>query len=131
MIAIGTNVLVRYLVNDDEKQAVRAKHLIDTAAKKSDHIFIGCIVLVEMAWVLDSAFGFTRSELAEVFTDLLMSGLFRFERKEEVEKALDRFRKGKADFSDYISAEISITGARSKLHTFDKSCKEPDLFITI
>jgi predicted nucleic-acid-binding protein len=131
MVAIDTNVLVRYLVNDDEKQAMRAKHLIDTIAKKSDHVFLGCIVLVETVWVLESAYGFTRSELAEVVTDVLMSSLFRLERKEEVEKALGHFRKGKADFSDYLSAEISVAGARSKLHTFDKSCKELDLFVNI
>jgi predicted nucleic-acid-binding protein len=131
MIAIDTNVLVRYLVNDDEKQAARAKRLFDTAAKNSDHIYIGCIVLVETVWVLDSAYGFTRPELAEVVADILNSSLFRFERKEEVEKALDRFRMGKADFSDYLSAEISLAGARSKLHTFDKSCREPDLFSNI
>ena len=131
MIAIDTNILVRYLINDDEKQAVRAKHLIDTAAKKSDYVFVGCIALVETVWVLESAYGFTRSELAEVVTDILMSSLFRIERKEEVGKALDRFRKGKADFSDYLSAEISLSGARSKLHTFDKSCSEPDLFVNI
>jgi predicted nucleic-acid-binding protein len=131
MIAIDTNVLVRYLVNDDEKQAERAKHLFDAAANRSDHIFIGCIVLVETVWVLESAYEFTRSEQAEVVTELLAAGLFRFERKEEVEKALDRFRKGKADFSDYLSAEISLAGARSKLHTFDKSCREPDLFLNI
>jgi len=131
MIAVDTNVLVRYLVNDDEKQAGRAKKLFDTAANANDHIFLGSLILVETAWVLESGYGFTRLELAEVITDLLMSGLFRFEKKEEVAKALDRFRKGKADFSDYLAAEISLAGARSKLHTFDKSCKEPDLYVNI
>jgi predicted nucleic-acid-binding protein len=131
MIAVDTNVLVRYLVNDDEKQGARVKDLFDEAARNSDHIFIGNVVLVETVRVLESGYGFAKSELAEVVTDLLMAGLFRLEKKEEVEKALDRFLKGKADFSDYVSAEISAARARSKLHTFDKSCKEPDLFVNI
>jgi predicted nucleic-acid-binding protein len=131
MTAIDTNVLVRYLVNDDKKQSARAKRLFESAAKRNDHIFIGGIVLVETVCVLDSAYGFTRSELTDVALNLLASGLFRIDKKEEVEKAVDRFRRGKADFSDYLLAEISLTGARSRLHTFDKSCKEPDLFVVI
>jgi predicted nucleic-acid-binding protein len=128
MIAIDTNVLVRYLLNDDRNQAAAAKKLIDHAAANGQRLFIGMIILVETVWVLESVYGFGREEIIAVLHDMLEFTSFHFERRDCVEDAIGRFIKGHADFSDYLSAAISIQTAGSKLHTFDSHCREGDLF---
>ena len=62
MKAVDTNVLVRYLVQDDPRQGKRAADFIEAAGTGGEQILIGNIVLCEMVWVLESAYGYSRAK---------------------------------------------------------------------
>ena len=89
MLAVDTNVVVRLLVNDDERQGALARRLFE-----SDEIFIGVTVLLEAAWVLESLYGLNSVEAASVLRGLLGLPNVRVEDASAVATALDTTGKG-------------------------------------
>jgi predicted nucleic-acid-binding protein len=129
MLSIDTNVLVRYLVADDARQARLAQKLIDGAGVDGNEVFVGSVVLAEAIWVLESSYGMRKRELVHVLEDLIGLSFLRFERPAAVVRALQAYRKGSADFPDYLSAAISLEVAGGCLHTFDRKCREAEFFV--
>ena len=121
MTGLDTNVLVRYLVQDDPVQAKRANSLIDRAAVQDSAMFINHIVICELAWVLGRGYGYARVELAEVIEKILLARQFEIEKKDLVWSALADFKATRADFADcLIGAANELAGCESTL-TFDRS----------
>ena len=121
MIGLDTNVLVRYLVQDDPTQAKRANSLIDRAAVQELAMFINHVVMCELAWVLGRGNGYARKELAEVIEKILLGRQFEIERKDLVWTALADFKTSRADFADcLIGVTNDLAGCESTL-TFDRS----------
>ena len=94
MLAIDTNLIVRYLVNDDPGQAARARKLID-----NNDVFVCTTVMLETEWVLRSVYGFSAAQCARALSDF--AGLPRviLEDAACVAKALGWMREG-VDFAD-------------------------------
>ena len=88
MIALDTNVLVRFLVNDDFEQASAARALLESLSNRNRG-FVCREVAVELAWVLDQAYKFSRDQIAGVFEDLVASAELEFEAAEDVVRAAD------------------------------------------
>jgi len=111
MIAVDTNVVVRFLVRDDAKQAARAAELI-----RSNEIWISKTVLLETEWVLRSLYRFSPQSLAGALRAL--AGLERVFLEDEtaVAKALEWFREG-LDFADAL--HLASAGNASQFATFD------------
>jgi predicted nucleic-acid-binding protein len=128
MVPIDTNILVRYLVNDDARQAEMARTLIDKAIKENEQVFIPIGCLLECVWVLKSVFHFSRAALIEVVEALLSNRHFKIHDEDIVQDTFLRFRKGKADFSEYLSSAYSLRKYGKVLITFDRACTEKDLF---
>ena len=84
MIALDTNVLVRYIVQDDPNQAARASRFIDKSISTDNKAFIAVIVLCELVWVLESRYHFSRSQVAAVIEKLLAAGEFMVEARKSV-----------------------------------------------
>ena len=131
MLAIDTNVLIRYLINDDPLQAQSAKKIIQSAIDEHNQVFISIITLIESIWVFESVYSFPKKELLLIIADLLDNDAFKLEDEALVQSALNYFRKGSADFSDYTAALIALKHNCSKLVTFDKGCSDRDLFSII
>lgn len=101
MIALDTNVVVRFLVNDDAIQARRARTLID------DHnVFIAPTVLLEAEWVLRSAYGFSQREILKFFRALLGLPGITVGEPSRIDSALNRYREG-LDFADALHLAFS------------------------
>jgi predicted nucleic-acid-binding protein len=118
-LAFDTNHLVRYLVQDDEAQCAIVAAIIEKESRKNDPILLLDLVLLETNWVLESAYGVSRDGWAEIFENLLNEPIFSFEDTNRLRLVLQRFRKGKADFGDYMI----LTKAKNEgceLKTFDK-----------
>ncbi len=116
MIGLDTNVLVRYLAQDDEEQ-LRA--VLAMLLKKGAMFFVADLVLVEADWVLSSLYQWTPAEVAEAFGRLLSVHNLIFENEGRLRSALRAIRLG-ADLSDeLIVARSREMGCRS-LATFDK-----------
>jgi predicted nucleic-acid-binding protein len=112
MIAVDTNVVVRFLVRDDAKQAARAAELI-----RGNEIWVSKTVLLETEWVLRSLYRFSPQSLAEALRAL--AGLERVFLEDEtaVAKALEWFREG-LDFADAL--HLASAGNASQFATFDR-----------
>ena len=121
MIGLDTNVMVRYLVQDDPTQTRQANALIDRAAAQETAMFINHVVMCELAWVLGRGYGYARTALAEVIEKILLGRQFEIEKKDLVWTALANFKASRADFADCLIGVINdLAGCESTL-TFDRS----------
>ncbi len=123
MIGIDTNVLIRYLTQDDRKQAQAAAEMIEGAADSGDRFLIQPLVLCELVWVLESAYGFPKSDLLTAIEGILRTEQFEVAEKDTVWQALGDFRRGKGDFSDYYLGRANETAGAEVTVTFDKTLK--------
>ena len=101
MIGLDTNILVRYLTEDDPAQTIAAGRVMDSFSSDSPG-FISLIVLAELVWVLESFYRFTKKEIEQVLETLLRSEELVLERAEIVSQALRMFRGSRADFADCL-----------------------------
>lgn len=119
MIALDTNVLVRFLVDDDVDQAKIAGILIDRLTDAAPG-FIGREVLVELVWVLERAYGYERADIAAAFDGLLSATELLIEDADDIGLALELYRNDGFGFADLmIVAATRRTGA-VELVTFDR-----------
>ena len=119
MIALDTNVLVRYLVRDDAEQAEAARVLVEELTDEQPG-FVCREVMVELVWVLRRTYGISRTQVADILEELVISRELKVEAGIDVANAALRYRQGIADFSDLmISAAAERSGA-SALYTFDR-----------
>jgi len=123
MRAVDTNVLVRYIANDDPKQADAVARLFEECSANREAIFIPVLVLCELIWVLDRSFAQTRAELIEGIERLVRTGFFRFEQDSVVRQCLDQYRNGKASFANYVIGEISRQAGCRDTVSFDRALK--------
>lgn len=84
MIGLDTNVLVRYLVRDDRRQAEKASACIREVISKGDCFYINRLVLCELVWVFENSYGFHKKEIADVLEKILATKQFEFEQKDLV-----------------------------------------------
>jgi predicted nucleic-acid-binding protein len=120
MIGLDTNVLVRFLVEDDEEQCRRATRLIADAVERKEDLFISDLVMCETVWVLTSAYRFSRAEVAEVLSRFLRAKQITFASSDRLARTLDAFRNGSGDFADYLIREHAASGGCTTVMTFDK-----------
>ena len=119
MIALDTNVLVRYLVDDDARQAEAARAAL--AELTSEQPGLVCReVAVELAWVLDRAYGFSRNRIATVFEELVATEELHFEAADDVIRAADGYRRGGAGLSDQMISAAARRSGADTLYTFDR-----------
>jgi predicted nucleic-acid-binding protein len=121
VIALDTNVLVRYLVDDDKAQSATAASAIDRAAAKGEELFVSDVVLCETAWVLAGSYKVTRAAIAAILHDLLHAKQLAFASPDELTRALDAFARGKGDFADYVIREHARTAGSTTVLTFDRA----------
>jgi len=116
MTGLDTNILIRYLTQDDPGQFQAALRLLNT---KGASFFVADLVLVELDWVLSGVYGWSREEIAETFARLLTIHNLVFESEARVRGALKAVRQG-ADLSDAFIASLSEERGCRELATFDQ-----------
>ena len=119
MIGLDTNVLVRYIMQDDAKQAPLATRLVESLSAEAPG-FLPLVAVVELAWVLSSAYDLNRAQLVEVFEGVLRTKELVIERAEVVWKALRAYQSVKADFADCLIAHSAASAGCEKTMTFDR-----------
>ena len=120
MIGVDTNILVRYLTKDDEQQWQQAV----TVIQSNQPCFITNIVLCEVVWVLrGTAYGFRKDKIINVLEAMLHSAAFKFENRSTVDQALQQYKQGKADFSDYLIGAVSRQAGCTETWSFDGKLK--------
>ncbi|RFU12915.1 PIN domain-containing protein [Rhodobacteraceae bacterium W635] len=119
MIALDTNVLVRFLVQDDPEQAGIANTVMDKLTDAAPG-FVGREVLVELVWVLERAYGYQRADIAAALDGLLTAIELEIEAADEVGVAVDRYRNDGFGFADLMIAAAARRADASELVTFDR-----------
>jgi predicted nucleic-acid-binding protein len=119
MIGLDTNVLVRYIMQDDAKQAPLATRLVESLSAEAPG-FLPLVAVVELAWVLSSAYDLDRVQLVEAFEGVLRTKELVIERAEVVWKALRAFQSVNADFADCLIAHSAASAGCEKTMTFDR-----------
>ncbi len=124
MAALDTNVLVRYLVEDDPGQLVAARKLIRRCVGAGETLFIPVTVSLELEWVLRSSFGFSKPIVVQALARLLGSAELSFESEGALEVALVLYGQGKADFSDCLHIALASRAGEPPLWTFNKAASK-------
>lgn len=121
MIGLDTNVVIRYLVQDDKKQSAAASRFIEKSLTAESPGYINHITLCEIAWVLQRCYGVTKPRLKEIVEELLTTKQFVVENVEVIWKALRAFDANIADFSDALIGQLNIRSGCKHTVTFDKN----------
>lgn len=120
MPALDTNVLVRYIVQDDLAQLATAQRLIRRCVSEQLTLFVPITVTLELEWVLRSNFEFKKDDIIGALSDLLSAAELTLESERALEVALDLYRGGNADFADCVHIALASQAGEQPLWTFDK-----------
>jgi predicted nucleic-acid-binding protein len=123
MRGLDTNVVVRYLTQDDPAQAQKVTQVIEEGVVQGEVFYLTSIVLCELVWVLEDAYGYRRGDLQMVLDRILRTAQFRFDHKDQLWLALHDYRAGPADFSDYLIGRLGTQTGCTETLTFDTSLK--------
>jgi len=131
MLGIDTNVLVRFLVQDDEAQFEKARKLIKREISAGRRVFVNQLVLMETEWVLRSRYSVSKNQIIEAISGLLDANDVQFEDEPAIEEAIFIWKESTADFADcLIGAKNRRLGCRATA-TFDlKASKLPSFIAT-
>lgn len=121
MIGLDTNVLVRYLTQDDPKQSLLATRVFEKELSSGNPGFVTAITLCELVWVLEDCYAATRAHVREAIEGLLRSQQIVVESHDLVWRALRLFAASKVDFSDALIGEIARENGAETSLTFDKA----------
>ena len=119
MVALDTNVIVRYLVRDNLEQAETARGLVEGLTSENPG-FICRESMVEIAWVLKRVYRFSRAQISETLVELTASESIVVERSEEVAAAAYRYGEGGAEFADLMILSAAVRAGTGPLYTFDR-----------
>ena len=126
MIGLDTNVLLRYLVEDEPTQAKIATDFIEEYCSLDSPCFVGQIALCELVWVLESNYGQSRKQIGLIIEKLLRIGDLEIMKSDVVWKALHDYKLSNADFSDHLLARKNESVGCKTTVTFDvKASKQP------
>ncbi len=120
MIGLDTNVLVRYLAQDDPVQSPRATNLIEHRLTEAEPGFISVVAMVETAWVLERAYGLTAGEISVAIERTLQIDVLVVEHEQEVFTALNALKQGSFSFADALIAALGREAGCSHTATFDR-----------
>ncbi|MBI3917045.1 MAG: type II toxin-antitoxin system VapC family toxin [Betaproteobacteria bacterium] len=126
MLGVDTNVLVRFLIRDDEAQFEKARKLIKSEIAAGRHVFVSQLVLLETEWVLRSRYSLSKSQIIEAISRLLDTSDIRFEDEPAIEEALFIWKDTTADFADcLIGSQNRRLGCRATATLDVKASKLP------
>lgn len=120
MKGIDTNVLVRYIVQDDIKQSQKATSFIEKECSEDSPACINGIVLCELVWVLESAYEHPRGMIANVIEQVLRTRQFHISESKILWQSLWGYKHVGADFADHYIASLNTNHGCEHTVTFDK-----------
>jgi predicted nucleic-acid-binding protein len=125
MIGLDTNVLVRYIAQDDVAQARVASDFVERRLDTKAPGFVCSIVLCELVWVLETAYGYSREQIASTLERLFEIDVIRLESPDLSWRALDAYRSG-SDYSDALIGLVNAAEGCEHTVSFDKRAARSD-----
>ena len=130
MIGLDTNVLLRLFIEDDPSQSERAREYVDKITEY-EACLVNPIVLAEFAWTLRRGFKKTRGDVAHLVEQVLSADDLDIPHRAAAQAALTSFRRGKADFPDYLLAAINAEFGCPSTATFDLAALDSPAFTPV
>jgi predicted nucleic-acid-binding protein len=128
MIGLDTNILVRYITQDDPDQSKKAADEIEKGSSAGQLFYIADIVMCELVWVLEAAYGYDRREIVPVLENILRTKQFQFENKDLLWQALADYRNTKGDFADHLIGRAGQKAGCRETITIDTGLKDSPVF---
>jgi predicted nucleic-acid-binding protein len=119
MTGLDTNVLVRYIMQDDAKQARLAGELVE-ALTVDEPGFVPIVAVIELVWVLSSSFDLVRGQVVKALEILLQTNEIQVENAEVVWRAVRLYRAGMADFADCLIERSAAAAGCARTMSFDR-----------
>lgn len=120
MIGLDTNILVRYLAQDDPVQSAKATEIIEQRLTADDPGFVSIVAMVETVWVLDRAYGLAPREIATTIERMLQADALVVQDEQEVFSAMVALKKGQGPFSDAVIAALGAKAGCAHTLSFDR-----------
>lgn len=120
MIGLDTNVLIRYLAQDDPGQSRRATEIIERRLSLLNPGFLSVVALAEMAWVLDRAYGLPDRDIAAAIERVLQTDVLVVDNEQEVFAAMIALKEGRGSFADALIGALGAKAGCSATLTFDQ-----------
>ena len=118
MRALDTNVLVRYLAQDDARQSALATRLLEEQLTSADRGFVSLMVVLETVWVMESRYGADATTVSDILDDLLLAPTLEVQDAAAVRAAVLRYRQGGVDLHDCLI--VALAAARkARVLSFD------------
>lgn len=118
MIGLDTNVLVRYIMQDDSMQSPAATKIVESLEGVGSG-YIALVSVVELAWVLSASYDLTRAQVAQALDGIIRTKQFQIESAAQVIRALRVFNGGKSDFADCLIERTADSAGCERTLTFD------------
>jgi predicted nucleic-acid-binding protein len=118
VIGLDTNVLVRYIMQDDARQSPKASKLIESLDGENPG-YITLVCIIELYWVLTTSYELTDAQFMEALEAILRTRQLQVERADQVVRALRVLAAGKADFADCLIERSASAAGCTKTMTFD------------
>lgn len=131
MIGLDTNVLVRYLAQDDPVQSARATRLIEEELTERNPGFVSVVTMVETVWVLGRAYGLSDRQVAATIERVLQTDVLVVENEQEVFAAIIALRRGTPSFADALIAALGKRAGCAYTVTFDQRASRTPGFQTL
>ena len=128
MKALDTNVLARFLTGDDAAQADRVRVLFKEAESAKTEFFVPLLVVLELLWVLDSAYGISREEIVDTIRELTLMPILKFESHEAITEFIQSAAESDFDLPDLLIACSAKNSGCDQTLTFDKKASKFELF---
>lgn len=120
MIGLDTNILIRYLTQDDPVQSLKATEIIERRLIPANPGFVSVVTMAEVVWVLDRAYGLTAREIAAAIERMLQVEVLVVESEQEVFAAMVALKQRRGAFADALIAELGTRAGCIHTLTFDK-----------
>ena len=117
--SIDTNILVRHIVKDDERQAAIVSRAFEHHIRRDESLWVPVTVMLELEWVLRSKYKFPKADVTRAMSALLASFELEFESEGAVEQALASYEDGTADYAEYLHLALARKGDALPFLTFD------------
>jgi predicted nucleic-acid-binding protein len=124
MKAIDTNVLIRFVMKDDEKQAQSVYQLFKQSEQNQQPLFVPLLVVLEVIWVLQSVYEIPNADIVQTFSDLLAMSVLSFESENLLENFIESTANTSFDLSDLLIANSAYSSDCESIFTFDKKASK-------
>ena len=128
MKALDTNVLVRFLVDDDKKQSQKVNQLLTQAEQTKQPLLVTSLVVLELIWVLDAVYGVIRGDIIHALNELLTMPALAFENQGILRDFVNSAQNSNFDSSDLLIAQSGFKQGCEATITFDKKVAKFELF---